>query len=354
MSRDWESTFSFWAKPPSDTEQTKCENAERMIRKAIKASPQLGQRNIEVFTQGSYRNNTNVRLDSDVDICIRCMDCIYTDYTFAPDLSDSDAGLVPSSYTYAQFKNEVEAALKDYFGASAVKRGNKAFDVHANTYRVDADVVPAFEHRRYGKRNDGTIYYHSGTELLPDGGGRIINWPQQNYDNGVAKNEATGRTYKRVVRILKNLRNEMEEEGIGAATPIPSYLIECLVWNVPNEGFGHSTYKADVRYVLAHLFNETRNFESCGEWGEVNELKYLFRSAQPWTREEANRFLDAAWDYIGFEWTCAFSPPCIRISQRGRRNMGAYADRHGYHFATSVVSPAVPRHRGNGVAVVTI
>jgi hypothetical protein len=50
----------------------------------------------------------------------------------------------------------------------------------------------------------------------------------------------------------------MVEESIEAAKPIPSYLIECLVWNVPNEGFGHDTFTADVRYVLAHLWNETR------------------------------------------------------------------------------------------------
>jgi hypothetical protein len=93
----------------------------------------------------------------------------------------------------------------------------------------------------------------------------------------------------------------MNEGAVGAAKPIPSFLNECLVWNVPNEGFGHDTYKEDVRYVIAHLWNNTRTVESCGEWGEINELKYLFRKAQPWTHEQANTFLQAAWTYIGFE-----------------------------------------------------
>ena len=35
--------------------------------------------------------------------------------------------------------------------------------------------------------------------------------------------------------------------------------------------------------------------------GEVNELKYLFRSGQPWTRQQAYGFVAAAWNYIGFE-----------------------------------------------------
>jgi len=42
-------------------------------------------------------------------------------------------------------------------------------------------------------------------------------------------------------------------------------------------------------------------YDKCSEWGEVSELKYLFRSPQKWTREQAHKFIDAAWDYIGFE-----------------------------------------------------
>lgn len=93
----------------------------------------------------------------------------------------------------------------------------------------------------------------------------------------------------------------MEEENIAGARAVPSYLIECLAWNVPNEGFNRSTYTADVRWALAHLFNETRAIESCKEWGEINELKYLFGGHQPWTLGQAHAFASAAWDYLGFE-----------------------------------------------------
>src|SRR5690606_35581339 len=146
------------------------------------------------------------------------------------------------------------------------------------------DVVPAFEYRRY----TSATAYHEGTKFLPDNGGAVINWPTQNYDNGVSKNQNTGERLKAMVRIMKRLRNEMHEAAIGAAKPIPSFLNECLVWNVPNEGFSHETYKEDVQYVIAHLWNNTRTVQTCNEWGEINELKYLFRGAQPWTREQVN------------------------------------------------------------------
>jgi len=295
VSRDWESTFRSWGQVPSQTEREKCENAERAVRKAIATSSALVARSINTFAQGSYANRTNVRQDSDVDICVLCRDVFY--YDLPAGVLPESYGITPASYDYAQFKNEVGAALSAYFGYSAVTRGNKAFDVHANSYRVDADVVPTYEYRRYTSASA----FIEGIKFISDNGGEVINWPTQNYDNGVSKNQRTGERFKAIVRIMKRLRNEMNEAAIGAAKPIPSFLNECLVWNVPNEGFGHDTYKADVRFVIAHLWNNTRSVDSCSEWGEINELKYLFRNAQPWTREQTNTFLQAAWTYIGFE-----------------------------------------------------
>jgi hypothetical protein len=300
MSRDWEATFSSWGAPPSNTEQTKCENAERAIRKAIDATAKLSSKSIDVFTQGSYANRTNVRQDSDVDICVLYTGGFFPDYSMSQRFNGAVLGYSDGTYPYAEFKNDVETALISYFGRDSVTRGKKAFDVHANTYRIDADVVPCFEHRRF-MGTPQSNWYLTGTELHPDNGGEIVNWPRQNYTNGVEKNEATGRRFKAVTRILKRLRNEMVDEGYDAAGPIPSYLIECLAWNVPNEDLGHDTFKSDVRHAITHLWNETRLDESCNEWGEVNELKYLFRPSQPWTRGEVNDFLQAAWDYIGFE-----------------------------------------------------
>jgi len=93
----------------------------------------------------------------------------------------------------------------------------------------------------------------------------------------------------------------MEADNVAAAQNIPSYLIECLVYNAPNRFFGHDEYVRDVREVLAYLFNNTMNDENCKEWVEVNELKYLFNWWQPWTRQQAFNFISAAWDYLGLE-----------------------------------------------------
>ena len=290
----FEEEFKDWARPPGQTEKNRCENAKSVIRNAINASHKLKLRDISIFVQGSYRNNTNVRKESDVDIGILCKDTFF--YHLPKGTTEKDVGIFPASYHYNQFKNEVEEALIAYLGTHAISRGNKAFDIHETSYHVDADASAFFEHRRYESNGN----YISGVELLSDKDNKIIiNWPEQHYDNGVEKNKSTGMRYKSIVRILKTLSLEMAEEGINAAK-IPGFLIECLVWNVPDNNFQNSTLTADLKAALIFLYNSTKTESACQEWGEVSDLKYLINPAQKWTREQANAFLLAVWNYLGF------------------------------------------------------
>lgn len=298
MSRDWESVFTTWSQGPSATEQERAENAEGQIRAAILASDKLKNRNIRVITQGSYRNRVNVRKNSDVDIGVLCLDTYFPDYPDDNIKKQAAATTSPATYVYSTFKNDLEEALVARFGRAEVTRGNKAFDIKANTYRVEADVAAFFEHRRYSTATQ----YISGVEMISDDGtSRIRNWPEQHYQNGVTKNDQTSRKFKRVTRILKNLSNEMAENGIDSAKNAPSFLIECLAFNATNSKFNYSTFKSILREVLAELFNNTMDDERPKEWGEVSELKYLFRGSQPWTRQGAHKFLSDTWDYIGYK-----------------------------------------------------
>lgn len=291
--RDWEQQLRQWAKPPGKTEQERCDNAASAIRNAIEASDKLSDRGVSILVQGSYRNNTNVRQDSDVDIGVVSENTLLNDY---PEGTTRETfGLIPSDYTYAQFKNDVGEALVAYFGRHAVTRGDKAFNIHETSYHVEADVAAFFEHRRY----EASGKYSKGVELRTDKDNqRVINWPEQHYANGCRKNTDTGTRFKSIVRALKCLSNEMTEQRVTDGN-IPSFLIECLVWNVPNDRFQNTTYTADVKASLVFLYEFTKTKELCWDWGEVSELKYLFRGQKKWTFATANAFTVAAWNYDG-------------------------------------------------------
>jgi len=182
-----------------------------------------------------------------------------------------------------------------------VKRGNKSIKIRSNTTRVDADVVPAFEYRIYtGSKNyDSSYVYHDGIKFFSDSGDLIVNYPRQHGENGNTKNTQTNHSYKKAVRLLKKINYELNEDGY-----IPSFLVECLAWNVPNSVFTQNyTYTNMIRGALYHIYHHTKNENAhlCDEWGEVSELLYLFRGHSKWTKKNAEDFSVKAWNYVGFD-----------------------------------------------------
>lgn len=137
---------------------------------------------------------------------------------------------------------------------------------------LDADVVPCFQLHRY----DAPYKYVVGHRIFPKSGGYVDNHPKQNYDNGVAKNTATGRRYKEVVRCVKRLVGELYS-GRVISRDYPGYLLECLVSNVPNERFGHNRRYDDLQSVFRYLWNGLEDEDVYLKWHEPSRLKMLFR-----------------------------------------------------------------------------
>jgi hypothetical protein len=58
-----------------------------------------------------------------------------------------------------------------------------------------------------------------------------------------------------------------------------------------------------VRGTIVHVYQGLEGDEPTDEaarWLEVNECKYLFHSAQKWTREDGRAFAQAAWNFLGY------------------------------------------------------
>jgi hypothetical protein len=300
--RDWEARFTSWKGKASDSEEEKYKRTCRAIGEALRSSDRLGSYEFDVYAKGSYPNFTNVVRDSDVDIAVELTTFFKTRFIHAAEgLTMADVGVTPyeGDATLAGFKDDVERALIAYFGAGIVDRGSKAIRVAENSGRLPADVVPCVTERTWTNPTS----YNEGIRLHNDRNPveRIINYPKQHLEQGTRKNDATSRRYKRVVRILKRLENEMVDEGVIGV--VPSFLIESSVWNVPNSKFEAPTWKGRVRAVLRHIFNETLN-DGCvtsDDWLEANAIKFLFWSGQNWSYTDAHEFASKAWDYIGFE-----------------------------------------------------
>lgn len=299
MAKYNEETFTNWTKPPSDTEQTKLENSERMVRGAINEDEKLKKISTETFGQGSYANDTNVRLNSDIDINVRYTDGFY--FELPEDTTESDLGLdkLPSAnYTFKEFKDDVENALVKKFGRSEVKRTDKCLRIKENNYRIQTDVVPTWNYRRYNK--DGS--YVLGAKFFPESSiGGIVNFPKQHIQNGKDKNANTQRRFKRLTRLHRKLRYKMVEDGETINKNITSFLLECLVWNVPNRIMNdYNTWTERLKQSIIYIHEQTKEEETFKEWGEVSELLYLLRGGRTWSRTDVNEYMVKLWNYLEF------------------------------------------------------
>jgi hypothetical protein len=294
MAKYTEENLNNWRLPPSDSEETKLSNAERMIREAISASDELKDKKIEIFGQGSYANDTNVKLNSDTDINVCLTDTLFVQ--LPKDTKQEEFGYSDSEYKFSQYKDSVEKALVVKFGRSEVIRDDKCITIKANTNRVEADVVPTFKFHRHEDNGGKAI----GTKFITDKGISITNYPLQHIENGKTKNSQTQRRYKRVTRIFKRLRYKMIDDGEKVNDNITSFLIECLLWNVPNEIFNdNETWTERLKQSIIYLHQNTKEDATCKEWGEVSELLYLF-IGRKWSREDVNSFLSQTWKHLEF------------------------------------------------------
>lgn len=290
----WAPRFDTWARPLSNTEEQKCQNAETMIRSAVDGHRDLIGLDLRVFAQGSYRANTNVRADSDVDICVRCANTFH--YEAPPELIAQNYFNSPATLNYATYRSKVGRALYDKFTIYGVSTGDKAFKVKENTYRINADVVPVFEYRHYYWQG-ASLMYRTGTCFFSASGKFIVNWPEQTLANGIAKNGRTGKRYKKVVRVLKGLRNEMEAKGYISAKKISSFQLSCLAYNVPDDYYGKEDLYDDVKAVVGAIWYNTYDPSRSSAWTEVDEIKPLFPIEQPGKAKEVADFF---WDVMKY------------------------------------------------------
>ena len=295
MPKFTEETLNGWRKPPSDTEETKLANSYKLVKEAIAEDSVLSKKNIEVFAQGSYANDTNVRLNSDIDINVRLSDTVY--YDVPTGKTKEDYGYTDSAYTFEQYKNDVYNALIRKFGAGNITRNDKCLTVKENYARVVTDVVPTFKFNRHEESGATSV----GTKFITDEGYPVVSFPLQHIANGKQKNSTTQKRFKRTTRLFRRIRYKMIDDGLVVSKNITSFLLECLVYNMPDHIFNNNnTWTEILRNAIIYLYEKAGETNECAKWGEVSELLYLFHAARKWNRTDVNSYLVQMWNYLEY------------------------------------------------------
>lgn len=254
----------------------------------------------EVYLQGSYANYTNVRGESDLDVIIEM-----SSPPFEEDISELDRKereRYDSKYSeidleWKNFYSTARRVLKNYFGdleSYSLKREEMCLKLDSENNR-DADIVIAVAYRKYysfPNKEDNPSNYEKGIFFKTKNGRKIANYPEQHIENGSEKNEDCNQNYKRTIRMFKNVKYEMIDNNIIKEDLVPSYFIECLLFNVPNSKFSKNlqeTYKD----ILEHLESTELQDFRC-----QNDQRDLFGNQhQQWEKFKAERFIEGLRDF---------------------------------------------------------
>ncbi len=283
-----------WTKPWFNNQEEMATTASNLVKEAVKNHKVLEGLDIRVFAKGSYANNTNIKRDSDIDIAVEYKEMIRWGSEVGTTFSDT--GMTPySGISENDFKQYLGEALVTEFGNYMVNQsGNKIFKIRGSDKILNADVIPCTIYNHYYAPNPNS--YHRGIQLILNilDGKKYFNFPDQHYEHGKNKNLDSKKRFKSVVRILKNINNNMLKSE--EKPKYHSFMIECLAYNIRTSIYLTSD---PWREVLKNVCIEAWAYLKVDEpvdielrWVEVNNIKFLFYDKeQKWTREDAKNFI---------------------------------------------------------------
>jgi hypothetical protein len=273
---------------------TTAKQTHESIRAALKAYNWPSGVWYEVYLQGSYRNHTNIRGDSDVDVVVQLNSTVFENL---PVNLKRQFGFRDASYGWEEFRSDVLTALRNYYGPGRVREGRKSLKVQ--TPYLLADVVVSLQYRKYPDRPRSEADFIEGmTFWVPSESRWVINYPKLHYENGAKKNQDTNGWYKPTVRMFKNARTYLVDRGVIPADLAPSYFLECLLYNVPDDKFG-TNFQSTFLQVITWLPKADFSRFVC-----QNEQLPLFGSSpEQWSKDRAYRFLEAMVELWANWWT---------------------------------------------------
>lgn len=120
-------------------------------------------------------------------------------------------------------------------------------------------------------------------------GHKIISYPKVHYNNGSSKNSETNNLFKPTVRLFKNARSYMVNNGIIDGSIAPSFFVECLLYNVPNNLFVSNNSDTFIN-ILKWLSDSFNNNSYMNFMCQDQMLNLFGNSDEQWDFEKAVLF----------------------------------------------------------------
>ena len=286
-----EDQLTNFARPPFKYEREQVVRSHEAVRGAIQQHFEANYE-YEVFLQGSYKNDTNVRRSSDVDVVVKLNNVFRGNIDNLPDIEKEkyNGSFSNSDYGFEHFNLDILRALTSYFGAKYVTNDNKCIKIKEHKNYCDTDVIPSLSYRVYSSfKNQNNNQYTEGIYFNTNNGISVINFPKQHYESLTNKSALTKGNFKETVRMFKSMKNVLIDDGLLFDDKVKSYFIENLLFNVPNRYFANS-YVSRFTEIVSWLIKEY-NSNRLASMKCANGIDFLV-SEKNWKIENVRTYLE--------------------------------------------------------------
>jgi hypothetical protein len=215
------------------------------------------------YLQGSYGNSTHIYGKGDIDVVVELSSVFYSNLT-----PTGRSYLLGGSHDLDKFFNELYLYLVGIYGNERVETGSKTIKIKYEDGKKAVDIVACCYYKEFIDPDNSNSSYNLGIRLKNGN----INFPKIHKANGEIKMSETDNMLKKYVRIFKNINKKLKNDD-QYYNIIPSYFIECLLFNVPN-----SKFDTDLVIGFENILNWLNEIEAedLKKFVTQSKLQYLF------------------------------------------------------------------------------
>ena len=262
------------------------------IQRALIAPGSPLEYEAHVYAHGSHANRTNIHSTDPLDIVVADRHALVWDACAlsADEQQACTRALESDAPTVGEFATRVEQALRSAFGfgRGRVDGGNLAIVVTPGTGVPSAHIVVAIPYRRYVRfRSFIDQQFVEGIAIRGRRDGlQWLRFPGCDRRNGEDKDRATRGSFRRAVRMFKHARAALVERGRIESREAPSYALESLLFNLPDDRFSKDPGET--------FYNVLKWLDRRSDWNVLmfqHQQEYLFGpSVWQWNLAAAHRF----------------------------------------------------------------
>lgn len=245
--------IGLWDNASNIADQQQRDNAYGEVKRCLNSDSELlkliNKKEVQIYEHGSFDRNSDVTGASDLDMHVAWQ-----------------------NGDILKLKDYIENLLAKQFGRGNVERKSLTIKVKGHGNRMTTDILPC-------KFIDDSKVVGYSEQIKRE----IDFYPNQDVSGKNALDGKTANNYSRMVRSFKGLKHEMHKSGIVV---IPSFMIECLLYNISESIYLNSSYAGmpqEQKYLK--MFVDTKNaifsqqlksWEEGKQWLEINGKKPLF------------------------------------------------------------------------------